>query len=259
MSCSCSTQERLSVKLINIVKHNEETYSYDFQKDMMMDWYEGDSSKLFLQSSEGEEGRKFSHASLPEEEIIRFTTRIRPNPSAYKKTLSSLKIGDRVEMTPPSGHFRLIREDRPIVLISNGVGIAAVRSLVKAFDKDDYGIPFMLQINVDHSGEIYDDEFEEIARRQSHFKSVYTKGRKAFYQTLDYELQKFVFSSFDHPWLYVVGSDEFVEDTIQHLTSVGYGREDILTDGNKSAGGTCGCSSTGGCGCGSNIIQAIAF
>ncbi|MGX8795130.1 ferredoxin--NADP reductase [Fusibacter sp. JL298sf-3] len=256
MSCACNSETRHLLKLSAIERHNPETVSFDFVSDTPLKWFEGDSSKVFVKIGAREVGKKFSYATLPEESIIRFTTRIKSERSAYKESLRRLGIGDCLEVTPPSGHFRLIREDRPIVLLSNGVGIAAVRALVKRFEADQTGIPSLMQINVDRTGAIYGEEFCDIAEGMETFASHYTENRSQFYGRLDYEVQQLLTANEVTPYIYVVGSDAFVGDTIQYLKSVGFDDSAIVTDG-PAAGGSCGCSSTGGCGCGANLITSI--
>ncbi|CAH2213432.1 ferredoxin--NADP reductase [Tepidibacter aestuarii] len=251
---SSAVTKRYSIKLINIIKHNNETFSFDFKSSKLKEWSEGDSSKIFISIKGQEVGKKFSYTTLPYESHIRFTTRIRMNRSEYKDQLSKLKIGDTIEITEPQGNFKLLREKRPIVLLSNGVGIAAVRSLIKAYQRNKSNIPIVVQINVDSTGAIYKSEFDELMNKTSHFSSYYTSHRGEFYKRLDHEIQKIVSAYEEDPYLYVVGSDNFVSDIIRHLKDVGFLDCDIITDAHVSSGGSCGCSISGGCGCGANLI-----
>lgn len=252
MSCACASEPRHQLRLVNIIKHSEETYSYDLDMSELKDWNEGDSSKLFLNLGEKEVGKAFSHATLPEEGIIRFTTRIKEMPSDYKAKLAEKQPGDIIEITAPKGNFNLRRDGRPIILLSNGVGIAAIRSLVKAFELDQRGIPMLVQLNVDASGEIYGEEFASIASKLQSFKSVYTKSRTAFYPALKDIIIDLWNKRDETPLFYVVGSEQFVMDAVTYLYEGGYTDADVVTDGSG-----CGCSSTGGCGCGSKKVVSL--
>ena len=88
MSCACASEPRHQLRLVNIIKHSEETYSYDLDMTDLPTWAEGDSSKVFLSIGEKEVGKAFSHATLPKEGVIRFTTRIKEVPSDYKAELA---------------------------------------------------------------------------------------------------------------------------------------------------------------------------
>lgn len=255
MSCACAAVSRNQIELVDIIKHTDEIFSYNFASPEIDQWHEGDSSKLFLKVAGQEIGKKFSYASLPGESHIRFTTRIKENRSDYKDILSKLTIGDVVEVTGPSGNFKLIRQSRPLLMLSNGVGVAAIRSLVKAYSYDNYGIPELIQINIDAGSTIYKDEFDQITKDCAPFVSHYTTSRKSFYHTMDFELQRLLMKSDYDPYIYVVGSDNFVDDVIIYLKGMGIQDDAIITDGHRHSGGSCGCSENEGCGCGSNLIK----
>lgn len=257
MSCACAIEPRHQLKLVNIIQHNEETFSLDFDSSHIPYWEAGDSSKIFLRVGGAEVGKAFSYATLPEEGVIRFTTRIKPSRSDYKEVLARVEIGQSIEVTAPKGDFKLRRDQRPIVLLSNGVGIAAIRSLVKDFEKDQTGIPELYQLNVDATGFIYEEEFQAIELKNLGFKSKYTSGRKAFQPALKDCIIDLWNRSEARPYYYVVGSENFVRDTVNYLYEAGFTDEDVIMDGSG-----CGCSSGGGCGCGSkkvvSILSAIA-
>ena len=246
MACACKTGQRTLLQLVDKYRNNDITYSFDFAPLLPMTWKEGDSSALIVHMDElgVEDSRKLSYATVPKEHVIRFTTRIREESSLFKKHLYQLNVGDFVEVTAPEGDFRLIRDGRPVVLLSNGVGIAAIRSLVEAFKRDSSGVDVMTQINVDGSGAIYKEEMETFASKDSRFNSIYAPNRKAFYDVLDEAVRDVMFLSGMMPYYYVVGSDSFVEDTIQYLTASGFDGRDIITDAS-------------GCGCGGAKIREV--
>lgn len=253
MSCACASKPRVKLELLNVEKVHDETYTFEFKSPEPLEWQEGDSSKIYLTVAGNEQGKKFSYASLPSENVIQFTTRIRKERSDYKDALSNIDVGENVEVSLPSGQFKLRREGRPVVLLSNGVGIAAMRTFIKSYEGDQTGIPYMIQINVDSKSSIYQAEFTEIELKVEQFRSIYVKHRSNFINQLDFEVQNIISDRADLPLFYVVGSDAFINDTISHLNAVGIPSEDIITDEHKT-GGTCGCSSDAGCGCGANIV-----
>lgn len=254
MTCGCNTQKKYTVELVDVIKHGPETYSFDFRSDEIKHWYEGDSSKVFMTLGDTSVGKKFSYATLPDEKRLRFTTRIREARSDYKDALGQLKIGDQLEISEPSGNFRLRREERPIVILSNGVGIAASRSLIQAFHRDHTDIPEMVQINVDRTGQIYGEELEVLSEDNEYFHSIYLENRELFYPRVDFEMQNLMIATGMVPYIYIVGSNGFVNGCLSHLTDVGFLEEDIITDSHISINGGCGCSSTEGCGCGANLV-----
>lgn len=258
MSCACNEAPRCQLKLIRRIAHNDQTHSFEFSSSQPITWKAGDSSKLYLSMIGDEMGKKFSHANAVGDTNIRFTTRIRPKASLYKQRLDQLQLGDTVEATLPSGQFDLRRDNRPVVLLSNGVGIAAVRPHILAYANDDSAVSQLLQFNVDRSGALYHREFEKIAKDRPTFSSHYSSNRQDFYDQLDYHLQAIIDKHSASPLIYVVGSDSFVIATMTHLQDRGIQKSDIITDGDRVAGG-CGCGEEASCGCGGNLFSEAYY
>ncbi|MBN2795838.1 MAG: FAD-dependent oxidoreductase [Clostridia bacterium] len=252
MACSCK-DERIALELMEVIKHDDETFSFDFHMNPSVHWKEGDSSKVYISVNEKWIGKKFSYATIPDEKRIRFTTRIRENASAYKQALNNLKKGESVEITVPSGEFYLRRENRPVLILSNGVGIAAARSLIYAYDHDSSDVSMLASINVNHTSELYQNEMMQIEKHTRYFTAHYAENRTEFYQSLDFVLQNMMVYLSDDPIIYVVGSTLFVSNTIEYLMNMGISGHDIITDGHVSAG-SCGCDDEAGCGCGGNEL-----
>lgn len=242
MSCACSLEPRHLVKLLNVEHLGGDTYNFDFVSDTLEQWQEGDSSKLYVPIEDRTPGKKFSFATLPDEGVIRFTTRLKSresaSPSVYKQGLFQLQPGAAIEITAPKGEFFLRRHQRPVVLLSNGVGIAAVRALIKAYQENQEGIPYLVQLNVDATGEIYGEEFRQIQESVLTFQSLYANSRQAFQEKLEDILEAMQLAYLQPPYFYVVGSESFVRQSVTWLELSGYEQGDMILDQN----GGCGCS-----------------
>lgn len=240
MACGCKDGSRLTLELHKVIEHDQETFSFEFKSPDNIKWKEGDSSKVYINVGGKEMGKKFSYATVHDENIIRFTTRIREQASEYKRAFAALEVGDPIEVSEPSGEFHLIREDRPILVLSNGVGIASSRALGYAYSYDRTNIPMMTMINVNNSSELYQEEFNHIKEELKYFSVHYAKDRKQYYESLDFVLQSLMTYVSDDPIIYVVGSRGFVDGTIEHLVKTGMGYRDIITDNHFASSG-CGC------------------
>src|SRR5580658_1833468 len=91
--------------------------------------------------------------------------------------LFSMRPGESVEMLPPLGQFVIRHPDRDAVLIATGTGIAPFRSILRAH-LNDSSRAFTLLFGVRHEHSLmYRAEFEEMARRYSHFRFLPTLTR----------------------------------------------------------------------------------
>ena len=242
MACACSLKTTHTLKVKDIIKHSENAFSFDFESDTPFEWREGDYAKWFVDIDGSTVGQKFSFATLPEEKIVRFTTRIREERSDYKQELTKFGIGDHVEISVPEGNFHLRRNGKPALLLSNGVGIATMRSLIKAYERDASDVRGMTQINVDATESIYRAELDALAKKNTTFESIYTDHRSDFYEAVKTTLSRIQARTGVNPTVYVVGSYRFGEDVTHFLKASGIAQEEIFKDGQADGKGNCTCA-----------------
>lgn len=234
MGCGQENKKNYYCEFIRFIEHDAFTYSLEFKSDELKKWQEGHHSMMIINVNNTLVGKKFSYVTLPEEEVIRFTTRIEKEDSDYKRALLNLVKGEFVKISEPSGDFLLRREDRPVVLLSNGVGIAGVRTLIKRYMENQSQIPEMLLLNVDSRSNIYKEELEDCHREVAEFKHYYLTHRTSYYSMLYHEL-KMMTKRYDlDPIFYVTGSDVFVEENVSYLKDLDFNIDDIIIGGKQS-------------------------
>lgn len=82
---------------------------------------------LRIDTEDGPDLRPLSIASPPGASTIQLATRL--GPSSFKRALGDLDPGTTVRISPARGRFRLDRK-RPAVIVTGGIGIAPVRSML---------------------------------------------------------------------------------------------------------------------------------
>lgn len=211
--------------LENIIKENHETYTFEFSFPEGEDWGGGDHAHFVIPNEEVNEKtvRHLSVTSLPIEKKVSFATKFRGEVSYFKKWLLERKIGDKILMAAFAGQFRIIRDNTPLVFISQGVSIATIYSLVKEFENDRKGIPNITSLSIDSTNEyIYEDYFNGLNKLHN-FNHSFVNKREVFYENLD----KII--SFDkNAYYYVVGSREFIDYITLYLTERSVSK--VITD-----------------------------
>jgi ferredoxin-NADP reductase len=102
------------------------------------------------------------------------TTRIRGTP--YKKRLSSLQEGTRVNVRGPQGKFVLHKDySKPAIFLSGGIGVTPFRSMIKYVT--DNQLPMRIVMfdsnrNVDNI--LFKKEFDEWANVNKNLKIIYS-------------------------------------------------------------------------------------
>jgi len=167
--------------------------------------------------------RHMSIMTLPGENKIGFTTRVLPSLSEFKEKLSKLHIGEEVTLFKVGSRMFLRRENRPIVLISMGVGISTMRPLIYGFIKDKAGIPGLININVNSSRAfVYKPELDKL--ENSFYQNYWLDSRTSFYEELDKA------SDQSDAIYYIVGSDIFIKEVIKFLKSKEIEESSLLID-----------------------------
>lgn len=216
------------VKILDIIDEAKGTKTYILEKPENYTWIEGSHTHIGLVGfDEGEKPNKnlvrhMSIMTLTTEEKIGFTTRVQDNPSEFKYKLSQLNIDDEVVVFKLGSRMELRRCNRPIVLLSMGVGIATMRPLILAFINDSSNIPNLFNVNVDASGDIYKSELDKY--ENENYKNYWLDSRIEFYETLNQltETQNAIY--------YIVGADLFIKDIIQKLRVRNVNDADIILD-----------------------------
>lgn len=212
-------------KLVEIKKNNSNTFTYYFEVPQGLQWLEGAHTHLGLEGfrTENEPNRDLVHhmsiSTHINENIIGITTRIKGDLSPFKSKLSKMKLGEKVNFFKTSSRLMLRRENKPIYLLSNGVGIAALRPLIIEYNYNKSNIPSITCINVDSTKEyIFKSEFE-----QYEINSIYLNNRIEYYLLLRTLLPD--------AYYYIVGSDEFIKDSVSIFNEF-INKENIILDKN---------------------------
>ncbi|MBK1809763.1 FAD-dependent oxidoreductase [Clostridium sp. YIM B02505] len=218
-----------NIRIIDIVDEAKYTKTYYFEKPEDFTWEEGAHTHIaHVGFDAGDKPNKdlvrhMSIMTLPKENKVGITTRFSSIPSEFKDKLSNLAIGDEVVLFKVGSLMTLKRNGRPLILLSMGVGIAAMRPIILAFKEDGSNIPYVININVDSSGDfIYKDELDNLVDES--YKNYWISDRQGFYKKLDQLLQ------IEKPVFYIVGSYEFVKSNIRMLISNNVNGEDISID-----------------------------
>lgn len=219
---------RYRLKIIDIVDEAKGTKTFYFEKPEEFSWEEGSHTHIGLVGfDEGEKPNKnwvrhMSIMTLPSENKVGITTRMAGN-SEFKLKLAQLNVGDEVILFKLGARMTLKRCNKPIVLLSMGVGSATMRPIVLAYINDRSGIPGVVNVNVDASGDfLFRDELDRLA--DARYANYWLNSRKAFYEKLE-EL-----AGTENAIYYVVGSDGFIKDVVQKLMARHISGEDIVID-----------------------------
>lgn len=217
------------VRINKIVDETAEVKTYHLDRPEDFTWEEGAHTHLGLKGfNAGEKPnrslvRHMSISTLPHENTIGITTRIREKCSEFKAILKTLKVGDEVAIFKTHSNVPLKRENKNIYLLSAGVGLATFRPLVLDYLKNQNNIKKVHSLNIESSKEfLFTDIFSSDSDKN--FTSQFVDNRKDFYDEV-------INLANDKDGLfYIVGSDEFLKQNIELLIENGINPEQIMLD-----------------------------
>ncbi|MFD1336602.1 dihydropteridine reductase [Oceanobacillus iheyensis] len=216
-------------KINKIIEETPEvkTYLLDCPEDFT--WEEGAHTHLALEGfNAGEKPnrslvRHMSISTLPHENSIGITTRIKEQCSEYKTILRTLEVGSDVALFKTHSNVPLKREDKNVYLLSSGVGLATFRPLVLDYLNRADNVNQIHSLNIDSSKDfLFKDVFESAPDKK--FTSQFVDNREGYYE----EVRNLAADK--DGLFYVVGSDEFLAQNIVVLFEQGIHPKQILLD-----------------------------
>lgn len=200
-----------------------------FDKPEGFDWDEGAHMHLALPGFNAGERpdkalvRHMSILTLPDEESVGVITRLDSSDSDYKRRLAVMKPGEECYLFKTGSALKLRRDGRPVVILTMGVAIGAARPLVLSFTGNPEGIPGMISLTVNRRENYpFRDEMERLSAPG--LKLMQVNSRAAYREALN-EL-----STQSRPWFLIIGSDDFMRESIFALRNKGVETRDMVVD-----------------------------
>lgn len=216
-------------KINKVIEETPEVKTYMLDCPEGFTWEEGAHTHLALEGfNAGEKPnrslvRHMSISTLPHENSIGITTRMKEQCSEYKTILRSLEVGSDVALFKTHSNVPLKREDKNVYLLSSGVALATFRPIVLEYFKRADNVNQVHSLNIDSTKDfLFKDVFETTLDKK--FTSQFVDNRKDYYEEV-----KNLAADKDGLF-YIVGSDEFLEQNIEVLREQGINPEKIMLD-----------------------------
>ena len=144
-------------KINKIIEETPEVKTYLLDCPQDFTWEEGSHTHFALEGfNAGDKPnrgliRHMSISTLPHENSIGITTRIKEQCSEFKTILRNLEIGNEVAIFKTHSNVPLKREDKNVYLLSSGVGLATFRPLVLDYFERADNVNQIYSLNIDSS------------------------------------------------------------------------------------------------------------
>jgi ferredoxin-NADP reductase len=182
------------------------------------------------------EGKAYSIASAPHEDLVRITVKTM---GTFSTAINNLKENDEVTTSAPYGFFYPEPEEQtPLVLVIGGIGITPAMSIIKDLaHKGDARPVHLFYSNQSEETAVFMDELAELQSTHqplsvTHFitrseptRPEHQAGRLSAPRILE------LTTSLPDPEFFLCGSIKFVRDLYKDLKTHGVATESLYTEG----------------------------
>ncbi|MDQ1261569.1 MAG: Sulfhydrogenase 2 subunit gamma [Euryarchaeota archaeon] len=170
---------------------------------------------LKLKGIEGEIAKPLSLSSSPTEDFLQVTKRLTGH--EFSNALLSLRKGDSISFSGPFGNFTFSGEYEKIAMLSGGIGITPLRSMIRFCT--DKGLPtdiFLFYSNRQEDDIPFRDEFDDLKAKNSNLTIINTLTRpspswKGRVGRIDAKMIKQTLADFSERVFYTSGPRKMVD------------------------------------------------
>ncbi len=181
--------------------------------------------------------RQYSLSTSPKRDYYRISVKRESDSTPEGKVSNylhtSIEEGDGLEVSAPAGDFYLEpQEDKPVVLISGGVGITPMMSMLEALvdTKSTKEVSF-IHASRNHRLHAFYDEAVDMTHRLENGTCCYIYENEE--SSIEYHYEGFITKEILEQYVkqesvcYICGPVQFMKAIVQHLTELGLPQEQI--------------------------------
>lgn len=234
-----------SLRLVKKTKESEDVTSFEFlaRDDAELANFKPGQHlpiELHIEGHAQPIKRTYSLSNAPGEGRYRISVKREPHGTVSRYLHDKLTVGDIVNAQKPEGDFVLAPGDRPVALVSAGVGVTPMVSMLQALAREAGERPvFFIHGVRDGSHHPFADEVCALAKRHNKVRvnAVYSQPRNTDRHGKDYDhrghisidLLKALVPSLDADF-YLCGPGGFLADTVVSLSESGVEPDRIHTE-----------------------------
>ncbi len=223
-----AANRRYEISFARRIKEAEGIYSYIFHLPPKLRFNPGQYMEFTLAQNKSDSRgnrRYLSLSSSPSEPGLMFTVKEPEKPSAFKRSLASMKPGQKILASRVAGSFTLPKDpDKKLAFLAGGVGITPFRSMVKSLMDKGEKRDVTLVYSANSPGEL---------AYQGLFQKAAVFGFKINYLTesrIDSAKISGFIPDFKQRTFYVSGPYGFVNAAETSLLRLGVSYDHIVTD-----------------------------
>lgn len=217
--------------VIETIQRTPDIKSIRFEKPQGFHYLAGQYIFVTLGNGPDEMTKHFTLSSSPTEDFLEITKKLTGHP--FANALASLSPGDKVSMNGALGEFTFQGEYGNVGMLSGGIGITPLRSMIKnSIDKKLSVNIILLYSNRFEDDIAFRNEFEDIQKENSNIKVIETITKpgpdwKGASGRVSAEMVKKFIPDFMERTFYTSGPQKMVEAMVSLLKELGVPEKQI--------------------------------
>ena len=221
------SNERVQQKaeVTQVIGRTKDVKSIRFRKPKGFDYLPGQWEFITIGNENMQKTEPLSFSSSPTEDFLEVTKRLTGH--EFSNALDALKVGDEVAFRGPYGKPTLQDNHEKICMLSGGIGITPLRSMIRySTDKELKTNIILLYSNRFDDSIAFKNEFNEMQKRNLNFKVVITITRpsqawKGLTGRINMEMIKRIVPDYSERVFYTCGPRPMVDATLAIMTKMG--------------------------------------
>lgn len=225
--------QKISSKLVSVQKLANDVFHYDFSfGDTPIDFKAGQFFLIHVDDEkEPKVTRAYSLASKPAKDQFSMCIKLIDGGRA-SDFLRGIKKGDEVSFSGPFGHFFLRDDEKEIVMVATGTGIAPFVGMLPVLFEQGFKKPITLFYgNTSEKEILYEKELREWEEKYDNFSVIFTLSKpSSAWDGEEGRVQKHLGNGVFDPEeckFYICGNGQMVVDVRKFLMEMGAAKEQI--------------------------------
>ena len=164
---------QLETEVTRVIQRTKDVKSVRFRRPKGFDYLPGQWAFLTVDSDEEMKTKPLSFSSSPTEDYLEFTKRLTGH--EFSNDFARMEVGDAATIRGPHGKLTLQENHKKICMLSGGIGITPLRSMIRySTDKELKTSIILLYSNRFEDDIAFMDDFDEMQLRNPNFRAMIT-------------------------------------------------------------------------------------
>jgi glycine betaine catabolism B len=212
-------------EVTQVVQRTTDVKSVRFKRPKGFNYLSGQWAFITIGNENMQKTEPLSFSSSPTEDFLEVTKRLTGH--EFSNAVDALNVGDGVTIRGPYGKLILQENQEKICMLSGGIGITPLRSMIRYSTDKELKTSIILLYSNRFEGSIpFKNDFDEMQKRNRNFKVIITITRpgqawKGLTGRINVEMIKKTVPDYSERVFYTCGPRPMVDATVAILTETG--------------------------------------